>query len=108
MRNAVIEISGRQHIIEKKKFYDFNNIKNKDRKYIFLNKVLYLYNTYLVILGKPYLNKVQIRGKIIRHLKSKKLLIYKMKRKKKMQKKQGHRQKLTRILIENIFYNYGS
>nr|BBC77482.1 ribosomal protein L21 [Nitzschia sp. PL3-2] len=107
MNNAIIEISGKQHFIEKNKFYDFNTIKNKNKKYLYLNKILFIYTTRFIILGKPYLEKVEIRGKIIKHLKGKKLSIYKMKRK-KMQKKQGHRQKLTRILIENIIYNYGS
>nr|BBC77588.1 ribosomal protein L21 [Nitzschia sp. PL1-4] len=108
MKNAIIEIDGKQHLIEEKKFYDFNHIKNKDKNILLLNKILSIYNTQFMLLGKPYLEKIQIKGKIIKHLKGKKLFIYKMKKKKKMRKKQGYRQKLTRVLIENIFYKYGS
>jgi large subunit ribosomal protein L21 len=45
---------------------------------------------------------VQIKGKILEHLRGKKTIVYKMRPKKKTRKKQGHRQELTRVLIEDI------
>jgi len=55
-----------------------------------------------VIIGKPYINTIKIKGKIIEHLRSKKNIIYKMKSKKKTRRKYGHRQELTRVLIEGL------
>ena len=55
-----------------------------------------------ILIGKPYLESVQIKGKILEHLRSKKTIVYKMRPKKKTRKKQGHRQELTRVLIEDI------
>jgi large subunit ribosomal protein L21 len=44
----------------------------------------------------------KIKGKVLEHLRGRKKLIYKMRPKKKTRKKQGHRQELTRVLIEEI------
>ena len=54
------------------------------------------------MIGKPYLESVKIKVKILEHLRDNKKIVYKMRPKKKTRKKQGHRQDLTRILIEDI------
>jgi len=58
-----------------------------------------------VSIGQPYLENVKIKGKILDHLRGKKIIVYKMRPKKKTRKKQGHRQDLTRVLIEDIIMN---
>ena len=110
MNYAIIEISGRQFWIEPGKYYDFNRIPTEPGKKITLNRVLLVNSEGILIIGKPYVNKIKIKGKILEHLRGKKKIIYKMKSKKKTRKKQGHRQELTRVLIEGLvgtdnFYN---
>ena len=105
MKYAIVEISGRQFWIETGKYYDFNRIPTELDKQITLNRVLLLNDEGNILIGKPYLESVQVQGKIIEHLKGKKTIIYKMKPKKKTRKKQGHRQELTRVLIEDISIN---
>ena len=102
MRYAIVEISGRQFWIETGKYYDFNRISTEFGKQISLNRVLLLNNEGNVLIGKPYLESVKIKGKILEHLRGKKTIVYKMRPKKKTRKKQGHRQELTRVLIEDI------
>jgi large subunit ribosomal protein L21 len=58
-----------------------------------------------VLIGKPYLESVKVKGKILEHLRGKKTIVYKMRPKKKTRKKQGHRQELTRVFIEDIIIN---
>ena len=41
----------------------------------------------------------------MRHLRGRKVLIYKMKPKKKTRKKRGHRQEITRLMINSINLN---
>jgi len=105
MKYAIVEISGRQFWIETGKYYDFNRIPTDLGKQIILNRVLLLKNEDNVLIGKPYLETVKIKGKILEHLRSKKTIIYKMRPKKKTRKKQGHRQDLTRVFIEDIIVN---
>lgn len=103
MKYAIIEISGRQFWVEKGKFYNLNRIPTELGKKIILNRVLLLNNDGEILVGKPYLEKVKIKGKILEHLRSRKKIVYKMRPKKKTRKKQGHRQELTKVLIEDIY-----
>ena len=102
MKYAIVEISGRQFWIETGKYYDFNRIPIELGKEIVFNRVLLFNNGDNLFVGKPYLDNIKITGKILQHLRGKKTIIYKMRSKKKTRKKQGHRQEITRVLIENI------
>nr|YP_010945841.1 ribosomal protein L21 [Ulnaria ulna]WGN98831.1 ribosomal protein L21 [Ulnaria ulna] len=105
MKYAIVEISGKQFWVETGKFYDFNRIPTELGKEITLNRVLLINNEGNVLIGQPYLENVKIQGKILEHLRGKKKIVYKMRSKKKTRRKQGHRQDLTRVLIENIAIN---
>ena len=102
MQYAIIEIGGKQFWVEVGKFYNFNRIPCELGKQIILNRVLLLNNDGEVLIGQPFLKNVKIQGKILQHLQDKKKIIYKMRSKKKTRRKQGHRQQLTQVLIENI------
>jgi len=102
MKYAIVEISGRQFWFETGKYYDLNRIPTSLGKEITLNRVLLVNNNGEILIGKPYLDSVKVQGKILEHLRGQKTIVYKMRPKKKTRKKQGHRQELTRVLIENI------
>ena len=102
MKYAIVEISGRQFWVETGKYYNFNRIPTKLGQNIILNRVLLLNNEGEILVGKPYLDMVKIKGIVLEHVRGRKKLIYKMRPKKKTRKKQGHRQQLTRVLIEEI------
>lgn len=103
---AIVEISGRQFWIEPSKWYDVNRIPTEVGKEIILKRILCLNindsEGGQVRFGAPYLNNVQVRAKILKHLRGPKTIVYKMRPKKKTRKKQGHRQNLTRIHIKSI------
>ena len=105
MKYAIVEISGRQFRMEPGKYYDFQRIPTELGKQITLNRVLLFNNDGKLLIGKPYLESVKIQGKIFEHLRGKKTITYKMRPKKKTRKKQGHRQELTRVFIEDIIIN---
>ena len=105
MKYAVVEISGRQFWVETGKYYDLNRIPTELGKEITLNRVLLVNNDGELLIGKPYLESVKVKGKILEHLRGRKTIVYKMRPKKKTRKKQGHRQDLTRVLIEEININ---
>jgi large subunit ribosomal protein L21 len=104
MKYAIVEISGRQFWVETGKYYDLNRIPAELGKEITLNRVLFVNIDGKFLIGKPYLSSddVTVKGKILEHLRSRKTIVYKMRPKKKTRKKQGHRQDLTRVLIEEI------
>lgn len=102
MQYAIIELSGRQYWIEKGKFIDVNNLKVKTGSKLFLRNVLFAKNDNNIYIGRPYLNEITVEAIVGRPLLGPKILVYKMKPKKKYRRKNGHRQFLSRILIENI------
>ena len=105
MKYAIVEISGRQFWIETGKYYDFNRIPTDLGKQITFNRILLINEEGNVSVGQPYLESVKIKGRILEHFRDKKIIVYKMRPKKKTRKKQGHRQALTRVLIEDIMIN---
>jgi large subunit ribosomal protein L21 len=44
----------------------------------------------------------EVSATVMRHLRGPKLIVYKMQPKKKTRKKRGHRQELTRIMVDTI------
>lgn len=54
------------------------------------------------IFGTPFVNKAQVKARIIRHGKAKKILILKKHRRKGYRRTLGHRQQFTEIYIEAL------
>jgi len=52
--------------------------------------------------GVPSLNGASVKGEIVRHGRDKKIVVFKMKRRKNYAKKQGHRQGFTEVRIGDI------
>jgi len=110
MKYAIVEISGRQFWIEEGKYYDFNRLPQNPGDKIIFDKVLLVNNDTELFVGEPYIKNVStpekfeisVFGKVIEHRRGKKTIVYKMRPKKKTRKKQGHRQELTRVFIEEI------
>ena len=75
MKYAIIEISGRQFWIEIGKYYDFNKISTQLGKRVTFNRILLINNEGNILIGKPYLERVKIKGKILDHLRGKKTIV---------------------------------
>nr|WCH56038.1 ribosomal protein L21 [Calliblepharis sp.] len=102
MNYAIIEASGKQLWIEVGKFYDINYIPGEPGDLIKLNRILLINQEGNIQIGHPCIESITIKAKILKHMKSKKITIFKIKPKKNNKSKQGHRQKLTRLLIQEI------
>lgn len=100
---AVVEADGKQLLVEPGRYYDLNHIVGEPGDIIQLSKILAFRDQNTIDLGRPCIESVIVRGKILKHIKGRKITVFKMKRKKNTRKKQGHRQQLTRILVEKIF-----
>nr|AZL88048.1 ribosomal protein L21 [Harveyella mirabilis] len=99
---AIVDLCGHQMIIEPGKFYDINYINAYPGDIINLKRVLFVSNLNNYSVGIPCLNNVFIQAKILKHIRGKKITIFKIKQKKNYRLKKGHRQNLTRVFIENI------
>jgi len=105
MTYAIIEIGGTQLRVEPGRFYDVNQL-NADLDSIYtVDKVLLIHHENEIHVGQPYVSGAIVEGTIMSNLRGKKVLVYKMKPKKKTRKKRGHRQELTRFMINSIKVN---
>jgi large subunit ribosomal protein L21 len=52
--------------------------------------------------GTPLLAGATVTAEVLRHGKEKKIIVFKMKRRKNYARKQGHRQKFTEIKIDSV------
>nr|UAD88755.1 ribosomal protein L21 [Gracilariopsis chorda] len=102
MTYAIIEADGKQFWVQPGKYYDLNYIHGEPGDNIQLNRILVVKQQDNIYLGKPCIKHITIKAKILKHLPGKKINIFKIKPKKNSRKKSGHRQKLTRLLIEEI------
>jgi large subunit ribosomal protein L21 len=57
-----------------------------------------------VVIGRPRVENAKVVGKVLRHGKDKKILVYTFKRRKGYEKRRGHRQLFTEIQVEDIQY----
>ena len=55
-----------------------------------------------VLIGQPALDGASVAVEVLRHGKDKKIIVYKMKRRKGYRRKQGHRQKFTEVRVVDI------
>ena len=55
-----------------------------------------------ILFGEPFINKAQVKARVIRHGKAKKVLILKKNRRKGYRRTLGHRQLFTEIYIEAL------
>lgn len=102
MTYAVIEICGKQLKVEPGRFYDLDRINQDLETEVSIDKVLLINHDSNIHVGQPYVENATVSGTIIDHRRGKKVLVYKMKPKKKTRKKRGHRQELTRLMINSI------
>ena len=72
---------------------------------VILDKVLFVNNDGDMLVGQPTVDGAKVTGTVMRHLRGRKVIVYKMQPKKKTRKKRGHRQELTRLMIDAIEIN---
>ena len=102
MEYGIIEASSKQYWIEQGKLIDINNLEIKIGSTIEINRILLFRKGNEILIGKPYLNKMYVKATIRKHFLGPKIIVYKMKPKKKYRRKNGHRQHLTRLLIQKV------
>lgn len=102
MAQAIIEIAGQQIRVEPSRFYDVNRLVGEVDSQIQIDRVLYVNDEGDISIGAPVVEGATVQATILRHMRGRKVIVYKMQPKKKTRKKRGHRQELTRILIDSI------
>ena len=99
---AIVEIAGQQFKVEQGQEVFVHRLVGEEGAKVEFDKVLLVDNEGSVKIGAPIVEGAKIDGKIVSHLRGDKVLVFKKKRRKGYQKQNGHRQDLSKVLIEKI------
>ena len=99
---AVIESGGKQHTVSEGDQLKVELLPGEEGAAIEFNNILMISDGSASKLGNPFVENAKVTAKLIGHGKSKKVKIFKMKRRKDYRRTYGHRQNFTEILIESI------
>ncbi|MGB5362330.1 MAG: 50S ribosomal protein L21 [Aureibaculum sp.] len=98
---AIVEIAGQQFKVAKDQKVFVHRLQEKEGSKITFDNVLLL-DDGKVTVGAPAIEGAAVTAKILKHLKGDKVIVFKKKRRKGYKVRNGHRQYLSEIQIENI------
>ncbi|MDP5104932.1 50S ribosomal protein L21 [uncultured Polaribacter sp.] len=99
---AIVEIAGQQFKVAKDQKVYVHRLQGEAGSKVTFDNVLLLDNAGNVTIGAPAIEGASVTAQILSHLKGDKVIVFKKKRRKGFQKKNGHRQYFSQILIESI------
>lgn len=105
MTYAIIETGGKQLRVEPGRFYDVDRLAVEPEQNLSVNKVLLVNHDGTTHIGRPFVEGATVETTAMQHLRGRKVIVYKMRPKKKTRKKRGHRQELTRLMVNSININ---
>ena len=99
---AIVEASGQQFWLQPNRYLDIDRLGAEVDSTVTLDTVLLVKDAKGTTVGQPYVTGASVELKVLAHRRGPKLLVYKMRPKKKTRRKNGHRQELTRVLVQSI------
>ena len=99
---AIVNISGKQFKAEKGSKLCIPKQELDEGKKLVIDDVLMIHDGKTAKFGSPKLVGAKVTAIVIDHGRERKILVYKKKRRKGYQRKNGHRQWYTNIEIQNI------
>jgi large subunit ribosomal protein L21 len=99
---AIVESSGQQFWLQPNRYYDVDRLAADVDSTVTLESVLLVNDGKAATLGQPYVAGASVELKVMAHRRGPKLIVYKMRPKKKTRRKNGHRQELTRVMVQSI------
>ena len=99
---AIVDIAGQQFKVEKGQEVFVHRLEGDEGAKMEFDKVLLVDNNGKVSVGTPTVEGAKISAKIVAHTRADKVIVFKKKRRKGYQKSNGHRQDLSKVLIEKI------
>jgi len=98
---AIIETGGKQVRVQVGQEIYVEKLEVEADQKVTFDQVLSVSGSKTLV-GTPYVIGVRVEGKVLKHGRGKKIIVFKYKKRKDYRRKQGHRQAYTKVLIENI------
>ena len=102
MTLAVIKTGGKQYLVSPEMVLDIEKlVVGEDGKVVF-NEVLLVSDGTATKIGTPMVEGAKVTAELVDQIKEDKVIVFKMKRRKRYRKTQGHRQQKSRVRITAI------
>ena len=99
---AIVKTGGKQYKVREGDILRVEKLTGDVGSEISFEDVLMFSDGETVTVGQPKVDSVTVSGHIVAQGKSKKIIVFKYKRRKRYRRKQGHRQHYTAIQIDSI------
>lgn len=99
---AIIKTGGKQYKVQEGDVVYIEKLSANEGEAIEFNEVLAVSNENGLVVGSPTVTGAKVTGKVEKHGRGKKIIVYKYKAKKNYHRKQGHRQPYSKVIIEKI------
>ena len=99
---AIVEIAGHQFKVQKNQRVYVHRLEASEGSNLEFDKVLLIDNDGKIVVGTPTVDGYRVAAQVLSHLQGDKVIIFKKKRRKGYAKKNGHRQLLSEILVQDI------
>lgn len=99
---AVIDLAGKQFTVRPEDSIRVPLLDAEVGSVIQCDNVLLYSDEGDLRVGKPNLDNIKVTAEVVEHGREKKIIVFKMKRRKKYRKKNGHRQDFTLLKIKEI------
>ncbi len=95
----VIQTGGKQYLVSKGTTFDIEKLDAKEGDKVNFEVLMIIGDKEEITVGSPIIEGKTVEAKVIEQFRAAKLRVFKMKRRKRYRKSQGHRQSLTKVEI---------
>ena len=99
---AVIKTGGKQYVVSPGQKLKLEKLEAEAGKSVVFNDVFLVADEDKAEVGSPVVKGASVEAKVIRQLRTKKVIVFKYHNKTRYRKKAGHRQNMTEVEIEKI------
>ena len=99
---AIVEIAGQQFKVTQGQELFVNRLQGEEGSKVSFDRVLLIENEGSTKVGAPTVAGANVEATIMQHCKGNKVIVFKKKRRKGYQTSNGHRQYLSKVVIDNI------
>lgn len=99
---AILETGGKQYRVLKDSVFSVEKLEAQVGDQLSLDCVMMVSSDGNVTTGKPFIEGSSVKVTVLDQMRGKKIRVFKMKRRKRYRRTQGHRQYLTKLRVDDI------
>ncbi len=99
---AIVSTGGKQYKVAEGDIIDIEKLEAEEGQTVTFGDVLFFNDGKKAVTDPEALSKVTVEGEILKQYRGDKVIVYKFRRRKRYERKRGHRQYLTKVRITKV------